>query len=97
MTTDENTEIHKITWQGRKIEIRYQPRSFAGCAHLEIRSKTERPLPITATGYRSHFTAREDIEHQGGPVAFVETWLEIAAQTSSWQRSLKSGHQLSLF
>ena len=97
MTTDANTEIHRITWHGRKIEIRYQPRSFAGCAHLEIKCRTARPLPITGTGYRSHFTAREDIEQEGGPVAFVEAWLDIAAQTKAWQRTVKFGHQLSLF
>ena len=51
MTTDENTEVHKITWHGRKIEIRYQPRSFAGCAHD--------PLLFQAGRFRKPFDSNQ--------------------------------------
>ena len=95
--TIEKAETYKLDWQGRKIEISYQPRSFAGCAHLQIRAKHARPLPITETGYRSHFPHAADVEHLGGPVAYVEAWLDAMAQTKAWRRTAQGGYQLALF
>lgn len=93
----QDTETYKLDWQGRKLEITYQPRSFAGTAHLQIRTKGCRPLPITDTGYRSHFPAPADVEQLGGPVAYVEAWLDAWAQTKAWKRTAQGGLQLSLF
>ena len=72
-------EQYQMTWQGILIDIRYQPhwlRAYA-VAHLELQTlKPERAtLPMTETGYRSHFTDREDIEQAGGAVAYVRAWL----------------------
>jgi hypothetical protein len=55
--------------------------------HLEIESITpERaPLPITETGYRSHFTSPDAVAACGGPVAFVEAWLETESQAPDWR------------
>ena len=93
----QEAETYKLDWQGRKIEISYQPRSFAGTAHLQIRAKHARPLPITETGYRSHFPHAADVEHLGGPVAYVEAWLDSYAQTKAWRRAARDGVQLGLF
>ena len=93
----QDAETHKLDWQGRKIEISYQPRSFAGTAHLQIRVRHARPIPITATGYRSHFISPADVEHMGGPVAYVEGWLNAMAQTKAWKRTAQGGYQMSLF
>lgn len=89
-------ETHKLEWQGRKLEITYQPHSFAGCAHLQIRVKHCRPLPITETGYRSHFAKAADVAELGGPVAYVEAWLNAMAQTKAWRRTARDGWQLKL-
>ena len=93
----EQFEKHKLEWQGRKLEIVYEPRSFAGMAHLQIRVKHCRPLPITETGYRSHFAHPVDVEQLGGPVAYVEAWLNAMAQTKAWRRTARQGYQLALF
>jgi hypothetical protein len=90
-------ETHQLHWRGKEIEIGYQPRSFAGSAHLQIRTKHCQPLPITETGYRSHFTSAADVEHLGGPAAYVEAWLNTMAETKAWKRAERDGVQLTLF
>ncbi len=92
----EQAETYTLDWQGRTIEISYQPRSFAGCAHLQIRTRHCRPLPITETGYRSHFTSPADVAELGGPVAYVEAWLDTMAQTKAWRRTAQGGYQMTL-
>ncbi len=92
----EEAQTYKLDWQGRKLQIIYQPRSYAGTAHLQIRVRHARPLPITETGYRSHFVHPADVEHLGGPVAYVEAWLDAMAQTKAWRRAARDGVQLTL-
>lgn len=92
----ENIETHKLTWRGRQLTIRYNPRSFVGYGHLQISVRSCRPLPITETGYRSHFVAPVDVEEIGGPVAYVQAWLDAMAQTKAWRRTEQGGLQLQL-
>lgn len=68
-------------------------------AHLEIESiAPERAhLPITETGYRSHFTSFETVAAYGGLVAFVEAWLETESQAPDWRREEQQRRQLPLF
>jgi hypothetical protein len=42
---------------------------------------SQKPLPITETGYRSHFTAPETAAPFGGPVAYVIAWLDEESET----------------
>ena len=86
-----------ITWQGIEIEITYAEQwyNITDIAHLEIQA--DEPLPMTETGYRSHFTQAESIEAHGGAVAFVREWLESEAQSPAWQKYLVERQQLSLF
>lgn len=86
------------------IGIKWQPtwlnlEADYDVAHIAIESITpERaPLPITETGYRSHFTSREIVAAYGGVVAFVETWLNEESKTSEWQNTAEISRQLSLF
>jgi hypothetical protein len=64
-------KIFKIKWLKLDIEIRYCPEwsKAAHYSHLEI--ECEVPLPITPTGYLSHFVPGtvED------PVKFFVEWL----------------------
>lgn len=64
-------------------------------AHIEI--KAREPLPITSTGYRSHFLNFSEVEEHGGVILFVETWLEKAAQAPEWKEYIKEKKQLKLF
>lgn len=54
-------------------------------------------LPITETGYRSHFLSKGVVEAAGGPTACVTAWLDEAAKSKAWQRHEAESRQLSLF
>jgi hypothetical protein len=98
-------ETFQIIWNGIAIEIRWEPHwlnlSSLGhdTAHLEIESIAPEcaPLPITETGYRSHFTSVEVVAAYGGPVAYVEAWLETESQAPDWRRNEQERRQLTLF
>ncbi|MEK7994696.1 MAG: hypothetical protein AAB403_12905 [Planctomycetota bacterium] len=98
-------ETFRMTWSGIVIEIRWEPswlnlaRLGHDTAHLEIESIAPEGavLPITSTGYRSHFTSPEAVAAYGGPVAFVEAWLETESQAPDWRREELTCRQLSLF
>jgi len=105
--TDTPAQTHTIVWNGIRIEVRYC-RSWSESyeriygyplAHLEIESiDPERtPLPVTQTGYRSHFTRPDIIEADGGPVELVRAWLDDAAKDPKWIASEAARKQLSLF
>ena len=93
--------ITRTHWNGIEIEIRYASHWCGGdyTSHLEVRSvRPERTaLPMTETGYRSHFTPCGTIEQRGGPVAFVTDWLEIEAKSPRWRAADVASRQGSLF
>jgi len=84
-----NKETHRFTWRGIEIEAVYDPVAFGGLiAHLKVRSlKPERaPLPVTETGYKSHFHPQGIIEaHEGGVIGQVTAWLDEEAQKPEWK------------
>lgn len=98
-------ETFRTVWNGVTIEIRWEPRWLnlsLQCfdpAHLEIESiePARAPLPITETGYRSHFTSPETIAAYGGPIAYVEAWLETESQAPDWRSSEQDRRQFALF
>jgi len=98
-------ETFHIGWNGISIEIRWEPdwlnltSSGYDTAHLEIESIAPKrgELPITGTGYRSHFTSADTVAAHGGPAAFVEAWLECESQTPDWRREEQERRQLALF
>ncbi|KPQ05927.1 MAG: hypothetical protein HLUCCA12_13155 [Rhodobacteraceae bacterium HLUCCA12] len=85
-------EKHTIVWRAVQIEITYTPDKFAVVDHIELRTEDRAPLPVTETGYRSHFMGKGTVAHHGGAVAFVTTWLDHEAERTGWR-----GAQLSLF
>lgn len=69
-------------------------------ADLEICSiAPERaPLPITSTGYRSHFHAPGTVEALGGDVvAQVIAWLDEEATKPGWRAYVETSRQGELF
>jgi hypothetical protein len=97
---DQPSQIHRFTWQGIVIEARYWPRKWGVSAHLEIESIApgRAPLPITDTGYRSHFHPCGTIEANGGDVvAQVAAWLNEAAKAVGWQAHMEASRQGKLF
>ena len=95
------TQTYRFTWQGIAIEATYKPHYVRGIiAHLAIRStEPERArLPITRTGYLSHFHAPGTIETKGGDVvAQVRAWLDEEATSAEWQAHLQASRQGTLF
>lgn len=81
-----------ITWRGVEIEITFTPDKFGMVDHIELRTENKAPLPVTETGYRSHFMNRGAVAHHGGATAFVTAWLDHEAARTNW-----SNAQLSLF
>jgi hypothetical protein len=95
--------IHRI-WNGIEIEIRWQPDychfdDGRSMAHLEVESINPKraPLPITSTGYRSHFIHAADVEIMGGPEAYVDAWIGHLAKSRSWRIADQASRQLALF
>jgi hypothetical protein len=97
-----------LLWNAIEIEILYNPdyseatKRVKGyrLAHLEVLSKDRVPLPMTETGYRSHFTAAQSIEDFDAPIEFVKSWLAEAEQSKKWKAHLKrvqQQNQLTLF
>lgn len=94
------TQTYRLTWQGIKIEAVYTPLKWKVIAHLEIRSiSPERaPLPITDTGYRSHFHPCGTVESRGGDVvAQVRAWLDEEATSPQWRTHVEASRQGRLF
>lgn len=98
---EQQPQTYHFVWQGIEIEATYWPSKWGGAiAHLEIQSiRPDRaPLPITSTGYRSHFHPCGTVEANGGNVvAQVITWLDEEAAKPEWRRYVEQSRQLSLF
>jgi len=85
-------EQHIITWRGIALEITFTSEKFGLVDHIEIITEDRAPLPVTETGYRSHFIPAGTVVEHGGAIAFVTAWLEHEAARTGW-----SCAQLSLF
>ena len=97
-------EFHNLTWRGIEIEIRWTQSwvefdDGTSMGHMEIRSISPKkhPLPLTETGYRSHFMKADAIHEYGGPANYAEAWLDEEAKTPAWQQRLADFRQLALF
>lgn len=106
MENQRTIQTETLNWEGITIEVSYEAEwlgfrrgSDMAVAHLQVRSVApERvPLPITETGYRSHFVYREEIEVAGGPVAYILAWLNHRADSREWRDYIEASRQLSLF
>lgn len=97
------TKTCTFIWQGIEIELTHAPKwsRVESCkvSHLEIQSinPPNDPLPITRTGYLSHFfypVREETLESLTG---FVRDWLDREAKTNEWKLHVQQSRQLSLF
>lgn len=96
--TTAGTEV--FTWRGIRIEVCYVPDWLADYhSHLSITSvePARAELPITETGYLSHFLGPGIVEARGGPAAYVLAWLEKAAEDPIWKEREAASRQFSLF
>ncbi len=79
----------RFTWRGVTVEVRHEPDWLnSGFDHVEIEAIPRTPLPITETGYRSHFIDPGDLDDYDDVAAFARFWLEAAAKDWDGQLSL---------
>lgn len=97
-------ETHTLVWRGIIIEVTYEAswlrrEGFYCPCHLTLKTIVpERcPLPVTETGYLSHFTDPVRVANAGGPLAYVIAELDTAATSAKWRRQEVEQGQLSLF
>jgi hypothetical protein len=99
--TDRSTQTFTARWADIELLISFERNWLGGdfVSHLQItsagRHRTE--LPITETGYLSHFCSAAVIDDAGGPVAYVLGWLDQAATSPRWKAGEVSRRQMSLF
>lgn len=94
------TIVHRLIWQDYTIELRHVS-NWHDCRidHLEIKTVSPQgaALPITETGYKSHFVDESHLIERGGAVAYVRAWLDEASRSSQWQADVQARRQGSLF
>lgn len=97
---------HEIDWvnpvTGETVRIRItHARDYlsTGNDHIEVESvkPSRAPLPITETGYRSHFMPALDLINAGGPVTFVTAWITQEAKSKTWSNAAATKAQGDLF
>lgn len=94
------TTVHKLVWRDVTCRVRHTPDYLSkGWTHIEIIVVEPKgaPLPITETGYRSHFIDAVLLAKVGGPVAFFLDWIEREAATKAWAKAEFKWRQLELF
>ena len=101
-----NKARFEINWRdpvgGNNVRIRItHSRDYLGQGqdHIEVEALVPKkaPLPITDTGYRSHFLSPLDVVNDGGPVVFVTAWLDREARGKDWQKKQATRSQGDLF
>jgi hypothetical protein len=63
----------KLTVEAQEMIVDYQPHWLKDVGHFEFRSPHEPPrrIPISETGYRSHFADMDDIEATDSPQEYA--------------------------
>lgn len=87
-----------ITVEAQPMVVRYEPRWLkSDYAHFEFRSphKPARRIPVSETGYLSHFASIEDVKEARGPQNFAREF--TFAVLRSKQSRQDDPRQLALF
>ena len=101
MKTENPITTEMLEWQGITLSVECE-RNYAtmtGLTHLSIHvlEPSTSKLPITETGYRSHFLSEAEVAELGGPLGFVRAWLDAEAATPDWQAQQQAARQMTLF
>ena len=89
-----------MDWRGVRIRVEHEADYLSGfLSHISLHvvAPFGAPLPVTGTGYRSHFVDPDVVESFGGPVAFVSAWLDEEATSEEWRELQAASLQMSLF
>lgn len=86
-----------LDWRGFFVQVTFERQRFVDHLQIETLEPQRAPLPITETGYRSHFMSKGVIEDFGSPGDYVLAWLEKSAADKGWHEIEAGIRQLSLF
>ena len=88
----------QINCRGVAIRIDYRENRWnSDFDHIELHAEKGRIIPVTETGYRSHFLQTGIVDEYGGPEEFVCAWLDHEAQNPDWKKREEAARQMSLF
>ena len=91
-----NFETFSLVWCDHDIEISVQA-NWLNTGHWHIELRCTARLPVTETGYRSHFVPDGMFSGQDDVRMYVLDWLETAAGDPSWTCYVEDSKQLKLF
>lgn len=90
----------RLVWREVTLRVRHRRDYLTpGTDHIEliVIAPEGAPVPITDTGYRSHFIGAEELRRSGGPCAFFLAWIEREAKSKAWAKTEFEWRQLELF
>ena len=99
-STKRPTSTVRFTWSDIVLSVRHQPDYISkGWDHIELRVVAPKGaiLPITSTGYLSHFVVAQEVIAAGGPVALFTAWLERESKSKKWKAEELKSRQGDLF
>ena len=87
----------RITVEAQPMVVTYQPNWMADMAQFEFRSphKPPRRIPVSETGYRSHFASMDEVKAAKSPQDFARE--EALALLRSHRRAWDATNELPLF
>ena len=93
--------VDPFTGETHRLHIRHTRDYLAQDQdHIEIESAkgaARRSHPLSATGYLSHFMPALDLANAGGPVTFVDAWINRALASKEWRQTETKRRQGDLF
>jgi len=89
--------VKTIYWRGIRMEIIHVGTYSADMDHIEIHTENKMPIPITETGYKSHFFPTGSYAEYDTAEALVVAWLEAEANSKEWKAKELAAQQMSLF
>ncbi len=90
----------KLVWRDVTCRVRHTPNYLSkGWSHIEIIVVTPKkaPLPITETGYRSHFLDEDLLKKAGGPVTLLPRLDRARGASKAWAKTEFKWRQGDLF
>lgn len=103
---DARKELKKLrftlTVEGQQMRVTFTADKFGGDiaphGHFEFNSPFDPPrrIPVSETGYLSHFVPKADLEIAGSPQEYARSFVETALCLGK-KRAVTDGRQISLF
>lgn len=102
--TKQVIEHYEVSWRGLRVLVAFEADAFGTSrdlcqfCHLElINALTGKALPVSETGYRSHYIPVSEVDAAGGPVKYATAWLDAASRSAAWKAIEREQRQGCLF